>query len=135
MYYNSAQTESSQNLKRIKGLMILILTFLLIAVFEYRSAAQARPTATLSPQGIVQLPTDKPINTHYEFDLSQMGFQTDAEMLEFLSAKSGTDYFVRANTETKKAILVLDRSQHPDWNTQQWNQHLQSKTSEKSIKK
>lgn len=135
MYLNSTNLVSGKMENKKKGLIILILTFFMIAAFEYKASSQERPTANLNNMGIVQLPADKPIGTHYEFDLSQHGFKTDAEMLEYLSTKSGTDYFVRANTETKKAILILDRSQHPDWNVQQWNQHLQSKTSEKSFKK
>jgi hypothetical protein len=135
MYYNSTRIEAEKSSNKSKGIIILIMTFFLIAAFEYKASSQARPAATLNSQGVVQLPTDKPVGTHYEFDLSQQGFKSDAEMVEFLSTKSGTDYFVRANTETKKAILVLDRTQHPDWNVQQWNQHLQSKTSEKSFKK
>jgi hypothetical protein len=134
-YYNSTRIESGKNTDQKRGLIILIMTFFLIAAFEYNASSQSKPTATLNSSGVVQLPADKPLGTQYEFDLSQHGFKTDAEMLEFLSTKSGTDYFVRANTETKKAILILDRSQHPDWNVQQWNQYLENKTSEKSFKK
>jgi|LakMenE01Jun11ns_1017448.scaffolds.fasta_scaffold9702612_2 hypothetical protein len=135
MLYNSHRFQNSKDFRKLKGLSIIILTFVFLAFFEYSAAAQVRPTATLNNQGVVQLPIDKPISTHYEFDLSQHGFKTDAEMLEYLSTKSEVDYFVRANTETKKAILVLDRSQHPDWTIEQWNQHLQNKTSNKSFKK
>jgi hypothetical protein len=136
---NNMYTSTPKAYERIsaknKGMLIIVLTFIFLAFVELSATAQSRPAANLNANGIIQLPTDKPLDTHYEFDLSQFNFKSDREMLEFLSTKSGSDYFVRANTESKKAILIIDKTQHPDWNAQQWNQHLQSKTAEKSFKK
>jgi hypothetical protein len=121
--------------RKIKGTLIIVLTFVFLAVIEYTASAQIRPAATVSSKGVVQLPTDKPLASHYEFDLTNQNIGNSSQLTEFLSSRSGSDYFVRANPETNKVILILDQSQHPDWTVERWNQHLQAKTTEKSFKK
>ena len=116
----------------------IIATMLGICLLLITASSQAQSSklvsASLSDKGILQLPANQPLASSYSFDLSKYKFGSDQEMLEFLSTKSGADYFVRAQTENKLGILVLDLNAHPGWTLADWNKYLADVTKTKPIK-
>lgn len=112
---------------------MLGIFLLLISVASHAQNSGLKP-AVLDDKGILQLPANLPLSKTYSFDLSQYKFSSSEAMLEFLSTKSGNDYFVRAQTENKLGILVLDLTAHPDWTLAEWNKHLAEATRKKPIK-
>jgi hypothetical protein len=108
--------------------------FLLLITASSHAQSTSLTAATLSDKGGLQLPSNKPLSGSYSFDLSKYTFNSDLEMLEFLSTKSGDDYFVRAQTENKRGILVLDINAHPGWTIVEWNKRLADATKATPIK-
>lgn len=112
----------------------LLGIFLLLITANSNAQSAQLTSATLSDKGILQLPMNQPLTSTYTFDLSKYKFGSSEEMLEFLSTKSGNDYFVRAQTENKLGILVLDLNAHPGWTLAEWNKYLADSTRLKPIK-
>ncbi len=99
-----------------------------------QNATLEMPVATLNADGILQLPANQPLAPKYTFDLSSFSFANDAEMVEFLSEKSGDAYIVRAIPHLNKGILSIQCDQHQNWSCSEWNAHLSQQCTLKPIK-
>ena len=82
--------------------------------------------ATLSTQGIIQLPTDEALASTYTVDLSSMHFQSDQDMIDFIGSKNSVNFQLRALPNQGKAVLMLKLGKQPTWTVADWNAHLQS---------
>lgn len=107
---------------------MLLKSILALAIVSFLSgtnlSAQSYPMATLTEDGILQLPVGEPIVEKYIFDLSAMEFESTEEMVEFLSTKSGDSYLVRAIPHLGQGILMLNCNSKENWTCTEWNSHL-----------
>ena len=109
----------------------LLMMFTLLfggVLFSSEIMAQSKPVATLSSNGVLQLPTNLPLAGSYQFDITSMQFATENDAVQFFAGKQYADFTVRPNFNLNKAIVMLNLSQHPSWSVQQWNAHLSSVT-------
>jgi hypothetical protein len=113
---------------RSKQLLMMFTLLFGGVLFSSEITAQSKPVATLSSNGVLQLPTNLPLSSSYQFDISAMQFATEKDAVEFFAGKQYADMTVRPNFSLNKAIVMLDLSKYPSWTVQQWNAHLSSVT-------
>jgi len=107
---------------------LLLKSIFALAFISFLSStnlsAQNYPLATLTEEGILQLPVGEPVAEKYVFDLSALDFESSEEMVEFLSTKSGDSYLVRAIPHLGQGILMLNCNSKENWTCTEWNSHL-----------
>jgi hypothetical protein len=134
-YKHLLQARQSKGMLSWTQIIATILgIFLLLITASSQAQSKPSPQASLSDKGVLQIPANQTLSESYVFDLSKYKFGSNAEMLEFLSSKSGGDYFVRAQTENKLGILILDLNAHPTWTIVEWNKRLADATKVLPIK-
>ena len=113
---------------RSKQLLMMFTLLFGGVLFSSEITAQSKPVATLSSNGVLQLPANLPLSSSYQFDIAAMQFATEKDAVEFFASKSYADMTVRPNFSLHKAVVMLDLSKHPGWTVQQWNALLSSAT-------
>ena len=113
---------SKSKLFVIKAICVSILLFFISA----SGFSQSYPTATVSSNGILQLPTAEPLANTYTFDLSYLTFSNEEAMTNFLRVRCTDDIIFRAFTSENKGIVSLQRKQHPTWTVADWNAAIES---------
>lgn len=105
---------------------VLMLAF---ASFSYtHTFAQGAevPMATLSGEGIIELPGNEPLSSNYLVDLSEMDFSSSEEMVEYFSARSNQQFLFRALPERGQVVVVLRTNTQPSWTLEEWNASLRA---------
>lgn len=112
------------------GKQLLMPAFLLFAgmFMSVEMSAQSKPSAILNSAGRLQLPTNVALADSYEFSIASLGFQNEAQALEFFKLKSENDFFFRVNLSQQKAYVYLKKAAHPSWTQTEWNNLLNQKT-------
>jgi hypothetical protein len=114
----------------VMGKRLLMFVSLLFAgmLFSAEMNAQAKPAASLSSNGILQLPANIALAPAYEFSLSSFGFQTQEEATNYFSTKEYNGFFIRPSFAQGKAVLMLNTKIHPGWTVSEWNNLLNAQT-------
>jgi hypothetical protein len=114
----------------VMGKRLLMFVSLLFAgmLFSAEMNAQAKPAASLSSNGILQLPANIALAPAYEFSLSSFGFQTQEEATNYFSTKEYDGFFIRPSFAQGKAVLMLNTKIHPGWTVSEWNNLLNAQT-------
>ncbi|MFM9983741.1 MAG: hypothetical protein ACKVOK_00815 [Flavobacteriales bacterium] len=113
---------------RSKQLLMMFTLLFGGVLFSSEIMGQSKPVATISSNGVLQLPTNVPLAGSYQFDITSMQFANESDAVEFFASKQYADMTVRPNFSLNKAVVMLDLSKHPGWTVQQWNAHLSSVT-------
>lgn len=119
-----------QIISDVLGKKLLMFVSLLFAgiLFSAEMNAQAKPAASLSTNGVLQLPANIALAPAYEFSLSSFGFQNQEEATNYFSTKQFDGFFIRPSYAQGKAVLMLNTKIHPGWTVSEWNNLLNSQT-------
>jgi hypothetical protein len=113
-----------------KGKQLLMFVSLIFAgiLFSAEVNAQAKPAASLSANGVLQLPTNVALAPAYEFSLSAFGFTSEQQATTYFSSLEYDGFFIRPSYAQGKAVLMLNTKVHPGWTVTQWNNLLNAQT-------
>ena len=121
--------------KVAKSSMKLVSATLLLAILSLTAHAQAEPPkASLSQEGILQLPANAPLSSTYLVDLSNFNFSSEQEMISFFAAKANDNFAMRAIPHLNQAIVYLQVKKNANWSVTQWNAFLSQETNQRPIK-
>ncbi len=119
-----------QVMSDFKGKQLLMFVSLIFAgiLFSAGMNAQAKPGASLSSNGVLQLPTNVALAPAYEFSLSSFGFENQDEATNYFSSKQYNGFFIRPSYAQGKAVLMLNTKMNPGWTVSDWNNLLNAQT-------
>lgn len=120
---------------RAKSSLKLVATAMMLMIFSLAAHAQAEPPkASLSQEGVLQLPADAPLSSTYLVDLSSFDFASEQEMVAFFSTKANDKFAMRAIPSRNQAIVYLQVKKNANWSVAQWNAYLVQETNQRPIK-
>jgi hypothetical protein len=119
-----------QIISEVMSKKLLMFVSLLFAgvLFSAEMNAQAKPAASLSTNGVLQLPANIALAPAYEFSLSSFGFDNQEEATNYFSSKEYNGFFIRPSFAQGKAVLMLNTKIHPGWTVSEWNNLLNAQT-------
>lgn len=121
--------------KVAKSSVKLVTATLMLAFLSLTAHAQAEPPkASLSQDGILQLPADAPLSSTYLVDLSNFNFSSEQEMTSFFAGKVNDHFAMRAIPNLNQAIVYLQVKKNANWSVTQWNAFLSQETNQRPIK-
>lgn len=94
-----------------------------------------QPQASLSTSGVLMLPAGVESTTLFTFDLSNLSFENDQEMVEFMSQFNNEFFLFRCNPAENKGIVMLRTKGREQWTREQWNAVLSDCCVQKPIVK
>jgi hypothetical protein len=104
--------------------MILFSGVLFLTLQTHNSYGQDYAFASVSDDGILQLPLGEPLSSAYLVDVSSHSFSSEDEAMVFLKSKSGERFFFRPSGDLSMAVLFLNLEDVPAWTPVEWNAHL-----------
>jgi len=111
-----------------KQLLMPVLLLFAGVLVSAEMKAQSKPSALLSGNGVLQLPTNVALTDSYEFSTASFGFQNETQAVQFFKLKSESDFFFRVRLNEQKAYVYLNKQAHPSWTLTEWNNLLNTKT-------
>ncbi len=99
---------------------IFLIAFAIISTLNLQ-AQTVQPQATLSASGILTLPTGVESTALFTFDLSNLSFENDQQMVEFMSQFNNEYFLFRCNPAENKGIVMLRTKGREQWTREQWN--------------
>lgn len=111
-----------------RKLLLMPLLFVAGLLFSQEAISQQKPAATLTNNGVLQLPANLPLAPAYVISLSSFGFTSEAQAVQYFSSKSYDSFFIRPNVAQNKAVIQLSIEKHPGWTVSNWNNLLNSQT-------
>ncbi len=116
-------------LRSMSKTMLMPVFLLFVGAFATTElSAQNKPAAQLS-NGVLQLPTNIALASVYELSIASFGFQTENEAIQFFNSKSQSGlYSFRVRFNEQKVYIYLQKQDHPNWTLTEWNNVLNTKT-------
>lgn len=112
---------------------LIVLSALAFLFISQKSNAQSGGIATINEAGILQIPTDAPIQSSYVFDLSGLTFENEGQLSSFLNERACDLFVFRSMFDQNKGVLFIQKKRHPEWSAEQWNAVLQENLSSKPL--
>jgi nitrous oxide reductase accessory protein NosL len=111
--------------------LLMLVTVLFAGMFlSSEMKAQDKPAASLAANGVLQLPSNVALAPAYYISINSFGFQNDTQAIQFFKSKNYNSFFIRPNVAQGKAFIYLDMTAHPGWTVSQWNNLLNSQTTQ-----
>ena len=108
-------------MKSRKTIMFLAFTFLIGSpIWSQENANKAE----ITEKGIIQLPENKPLSNSYEFNISDLNFETETEAVAFFREFSFDGFFIRPVFHKNLAIVYLQIAENPSRTIADWNEHF-----------
>lgn len=115
--------------------LLSLFLMLLLILFAEISQGQKAPYAKLTQSGVIILPTDRPLSETYILDMASLQFNSDDDLIKFLSTRSQDLYLMRSRSSKNEGVLVLQTSSKPEWGIQQWNEFFVREGKNKPLSK
>ena len=113
---------------------IFLIAFAIISTLNLQ-AQTIQPQASLSTSGILSLPSGDEPTALFTFDLNNLTFENDQEMVEFMSQFNNEFFLFRCNPAENKGIVMLRTKGREQWTREQWNAVLSDCCVQKPIVK
>ncbi|MFM1931844.1 MAG: hypothetical protein RL226_1147 [Bacteroidota bacterium] len=115
---------------------LLAIGLIFIGFFALSFTASSQyADASLTSEGLIQLPENQEIHPNYQFDISALGLSTEQEMVAFMASFRSDEFLFRANPAENKGILILRMEGRKDWSVAQWNKALRHFCTSHPVKK
>ncbi|MFN0276802.1 MAG: hypothetical protein ACKVPJ_13730 [Chitinophagales bacterium] len=111
---------------------ILFLVFILSAT--HIAFSQTALSATIDKNFLITLPTDQPLSSVYQLDISALSFKDEQDCADFFHKMHEIVVNYKVNFEAKTVTILLSYdNRNEGWGLTEWNNYFQARSKKMMI--